>query len=160
MSPDHGEVGNVGWWRAAECYPCVSRHGRGYLFIGMPGDQDAAYYAGYEIWNQRPHSKGRSMTRTLEDTADERARLANMALADCGLPEVAFANRRTVYIGPGVPRMMGHKATRLAVMHDEGIGALVWCDGCLDARLWDDCERIPVADALRGMTCGKHGGTA
>lgn len=57
VSPDHGEVGNVGWWRAAECYPCVSRHGRGYLFIGMPGDQDAAYYAGYEIWNQRPTAR-------------------------------------------------------------------------------------------------------
>ena len=28
ISPDHGEVGNVGWWRAAECRACAARFGR------------------------------------------------------------------------------------------------------------------------------------
>jgi len=97
------------------------------------------------------------MTRTLEDTADERARLANMALADCGLPEVAFASERTVYIP--FRNLAGRKAVRLATMAVHGPNMPMRCDTCLNAMQWSDCERIPVADALRGMTCGKHGGT-
>lgn len=33
-SPDHDDVGNVGWWRAAECRECAERYGRGHLFGG------------------------------------------------------------------------------------------------------------------------------
>lgn len=28
ISPDHGDVGNVGWWRAAECRACAVRYDR------------------------------------------------------------------------------------------------------------------------------------
>ena len=28
ISPDHGEVGNAGWWRASECRACAVRHDR------------------------------------------------------------------------------------------------------------------------------------
>lgn len=97
---------------------------------------------------------------TLEDTADERARLANMALADCGLPEVVDVElvdggRRTTVPRGHVP---GRKAVRLAAMHVHGPDTPARCDACLDAGTWDTCERIPVADALRGRTCGKYGG--
>lgn len=113
------------------------------------------------------------MTRTLEDTADERARLANMALADCGLPEVIWAGRSVVTGGRavGVVRHTDRdyhvapwsrealKAIGLATMRILGPDVAVPCNACVIASSARDCERIPVADALRGMTCGKHGGT-
>jgi heterodisulfide reductase subunit C len=34
-SPDHDDIGNVGWWRAAECRECAERCGRGHLFGGV-----------------------------------------------------------------------------------------------------------------------------
>lgn len=36
-SPNHGEIGNVGWWREAECSSCAERYGRGWLL-------DARYF--------------------------------------------------------------------------------------------------------------------
>lgn len=99
------------------------------------------------------------MTRTLEDTADERARLANMALADCGLPEVVRVNERDE-VGIPFRNLAGRKAVRLATMAVHGPNMPMRCDTCLNAMQWSDCERIPVADALRGRTCDKHGGTA
>lgn len=27
-SPDHGDLGNTGWWRIAECSECATRYGR------------------------------------------------------------------------------------------------------------------------------------
>lgn len=27
-TPDHAEVGNVGWWRSRECSECANRYGR------------------------------------------------------------------------------------------------------------------------------------
>ena len=34
ISPDHGDVGNVGWWRDAECRPCAVRAERWPAFDG------------------------------------------------------------------------------------------------------------------------------
>ena len=34
ISPDHGDVGNVGWWRDAECRPCAVQYGRWPTFGG------------------------------------------------------------------------------------------------------------------------------
>ena len=106
------------------------------------------------------------MTRTLEDTADERARLANMCLADCGLPEVVRAVQR-----PGLPKCLwtpwdsdmgwyDTKAIYLATMAVHGPLQPTACRACVDSapRGALDCERIPVADALRGRTCSRHGG--
>lgn len=28
ISPDHGDVGNAGWWRASECRACAVRYER------------------------------------------------------------------------------------------------------------------------------------
>lgn len=28
ISPDHGDIGNKGWWRAAECRACCVRYDR------------------------------------------------------------------------------------------------------------------------------------
>lgn len=28
ISPDHGDVGNAGWWRASECRACAVRYAR------------------------------------------------------------------------------------------------------------------------------------
>ncbi|SDZ57249.1 hypothetical protein SAMN05216215_110715 [Saccharopolyspora shandongensis] len=33
-SPDHGDLGNTGWWRMSECAGCAHRYGRGHL-IGV-----------------------------------------------------------------------------------------------------------------------------
>lgn len=32
-SPYHGELGNTGWWRYAECGACAERYGRGPLVV-------------------------------------------------------------------------------------------------------------------------------
>ena len=28
ISPDHGDIGNAGWWRSHECEECATRYGR------------------------------------------------------------------------------------------------------------------------------------
>lgn len=33
LTPNHPEVGNVGWWRLAECSECAERCGRGALLV-------------------------------------------------------------------------------------------------------------------------------
>lgn len=33
-SPNHGDLGNRGWWRLPECASCAGMCGRGHLLVG------------------------------------------------------------------------------------------------------------------------------
>lgn len=90
--------------------------------------------------------------------AEERARLANMALAEVGLPAAVCPRptsdypRKVMYVG--APSPVIKRAISLADLRLVGPDHLVTCFAHTPTGLNHHCRKVTVAEALLGHTCG------
>ena len=82
----------------------------------------------------------------------EIARLANIALAEVGVPELVEPHGR--WHGEVSDFCHAFKASLLAVMAVRGPDYLIHCQPCGLASASKSCPKYPVRDVLVGRSCG------